>query len=41
MRYVIVIVKAGNNYSAYVPNLHGCVATGSAVEETESKIREE
>ena len=40
MRYAIVIEKAGSNFSAYVPDLPGCVATGATVEETESKIRE-
>jgi predicted RNase H-like HicB family nuclease len=40
MRYAIVIEKAESNYSAYVPDLPGCVATGSTVEEAESQIRE-
>ncbi len=40
MRYAIVIEDAGSNYSAYVPDLPGCVATGVTVEETESSIRE-
>jgi predicted RNase H-like HicB family nuclease len=40
MRYAIVIEKAANNYSAYVPDLPGCVATGVTVEETEQLIRE-
>ncbi len=40
MRYAIVVEKAGNNYSAYVPDLPGCVATGDTVEETEREIRE-
>ena len=40
MRYAIVVEKAANNYSAYVPDLPGCVATGSTIEETESQIRE-
>lgn len=40
MRYAIVVEKAGNNYSAYVPDLPGCVATGSTIEETERDIRE-
>jgi predicted RNase H-like HicB family nuclease len=40
MRYAIVIEKAGSNYSAYVPDLPGCVATGETVEETEAQIRE-
>ena len=40
MRYAIVIEKAESNYSAYVPDLPGCVATGATVEETEKSIRE-
>lgn len=40
MRYAIVIEKAEGNYSAYVPDLPGCVATGATVEETEKEIRE-
>ena len=40
MRYAIVVEKTENNYSAYVPDLPGCVATGQTVEETENEIRE-
>jgi predicted RNase H-like HicB family nuclease len=40
MRYAIVIEKAGANFSAYVPDLPGCVASGATVEETEELIRE-
>ncbi len=40
MRYAIVIEKADLNYSAYVPDLPGCVATGQTVEDTEQRIRE-
>ncbi|MCW5658464.1 MAG: type II toxin-antitoxin system HicB family antitoxin [Burkholderiaceae bacterium] len=40
MRYAIVIEKAEGNYSAYVPDLPGCVATGATVVEVESQIRE-
>lgn len=40
MRYAIVIERAENNYSAYVPDLPGCVATGATVQEAESQIRE-
>jgi predicted RNase H-like HicB family nuclease len=40
MRYAIVIEKAGSNYSAYVPDLPGCIATGSTVSEVESEIKE-
>ena len=39
MRYAIVIEKAQGNYSAYVPDLPGCVATGATAEEAESEIR--
>ena len=38
MRYAIVIEKAEGNYSAYVPDLPGCVATGATAAEAE--IRE-
>jgi predicted RNase H-like HicB family nuclease len=40
MRYAVVIEKAEDNYSAYVPDLPGCVATGGTVEEVGSQIRE-
>ncbi len=40
MRYAIVIEKAPGNYSAYVPDLPGCVATGATVAEVESEIRD-
>jgi predicted RNase H-like HicB family nuclease len=39
-RYAIIIEKADGNYSAYVPDLPGCVATGATREETEEQIRE-
>jgi predicted RNase H-like HicB family nuclease len=40
MRYAVVIEKADGNYSAYVPDLPGCVATGDTVLVVESEIRE-
>jgi predicted RNase H-like HicB family nuclease len=40
MRYAIVIENAGPNFSAYVPDLPGCVATGSSIDEVEREIRE-
>jgi predicted RNase H-like HicB family nuclease len=40
MKYAVVIEKAEGNYSAYVPDLPGCVATGATVEEVENEIRE-
>ena len=38
MRYAIVVEKAGNNYSAYVPDLPGCIATGGSIKEAEREI---
>ncbi len=40
MRYAVVIEKAEGNYSAYVPDLPGCVATGATVAEVEAEIRD-
>jgi predicted RNase H-like HicB family nuclease len=40
MRYAIVIENAGGNYSAYVPDLPGCIATGDTLAATEQAIRE-
>jgi len=40
MRYAIVIEKANGNYSVYVPDLPGCVATGDTEAQVESLIRE-
>ena len=39
-RYAVVIEKAGASFSAYVPDLPGCVATGATKEEAEQNIRE-
>lgn len=39
MKYAVVIEKATSNYSAYVPDLPGCVATGATVEDAEREIR--
>jgi predicted RNase H-like HicB family nuclease len=38
--YAIVIEDAGENLSAYVPDLPGCVSTGTTVEEVTANIRE-
>ena len=40
MRYAVVIEKAQGNFSAYVPDLPGCVATGATIDEIELQIRE-
>ena len=37
-RFLIVIEKANGNYSAYSPDLPGCVATGATREETEQNM---
>ena len=39
-RFLIVIENAGNNLSAYSPDLPGCVATGETREETEKNMYE-
>lgn len=39
-KYLIVIEKAGDNYSAYVPDVPGCVAAGDTVEETKELMIE-
>jgi predicted RNase H-like HicB family nuclease len=40
MRYAIVIEKADANYSAYVPDLPGCVATGNTIKAVQLKMRD-
>jgi len=37
-RYLVVIENAGPNYSAYSPDLPGCVATGATPEETKKNM---
>lgn len=39
-RFLIIIEKADNNYSAYSPDLPGCVATGATREEAERNMHE-
>lgn len=39
MRYAVVIEKANNNYSGYVPDLPGCIATGNTIQEIEDEIK--
>ena len=39
-RFLIVIEKANDNYSAYCPDLPGCVATGKTREDTERNMYE-
>jgi predicted RNase H-like HicB family nuclease len=40
LRYLIVIEKTDNNYSAYCPDLPGCVATGSSRQDVEQSMHE-
>ena len=39
-KYLVVFEKAEKNYSAYSPDLPGCVATGRSRNEVESNIKE-
>lgn len=38
--YLVIFEWAGANYSAYVPDLPGCISTGKTLDETEANIRE-
>ncbi len=38
--YTVIYEWAGENYSAYVPDLSGCVACGDTAEETEELMKE-
>ena len=40
MRYAVVIERAGAGYSAYVPDLPGCVAAGASLAEVETLIHD-
>lgn len=39
-RYLIILEETETGYSAYSPDLPGCVATGSTRQETEREIRD-
>jgi len=39
-RYLVVFEKAGDNYSAYSPDIPGCIATGNTRKEAERNIKE-
>lgn len=40
MHYAVIIEQAEDNFSAYVPDLQGCVTTGETIAEIERNIRE-
>lgn len=40
VKYAVVIEQAGANFSAYVPDLPGCISVGDTIDETERNIRD-
>jgi predicted RNase H-like HicB family nuclease len=40
MKYVVIIETGERNYSAYVPDLPGCIATGQTLDEVKQVMRE-
>ena len=40
MPYPVIFEKCKNNYSAYVPDLPGCIAVGNTLEEVRESIAE-
>ncbi len=40
VKYAVIIEKAEDNYSAYVPDLPGCISTGRTVDEAQKNIGE-
>ena len=40
VRYAMIIEKGERNYSAYLPDLPGCIATGKTLEEVKERMRE-
>ncbi len=40
MRYVMIIEEGERNYSAYLPDLPGCIATGKTLEEVKQRMSE-
>jgi predicted RNase H-like HicB family nuclease len=40
LQFLVVIEKANSNYSAYSPDLPGCVATGATVEAVKKNLQE-
>jgi predicted RNase H-like HicB family nuclease len=39
-KYLVVFENAGDNYSAYSPDVPGCIATGGTRDDVEKNIRE-
>jgi predicted RNase H-like HicB family nuclease len=40
MKYAMIIETGAGNYSSYVPDLPGCIATGRTLEDVKSVMRE-
>ena len=40
MQYAMIIEKGESNYSAYFPDLSGCIATGKTLDEVKQRMRE-
>ena len=40
MKYVVIFEETGNGFSAYLPDLPGCIAAGDTLAETQELIRE-
>lgn len=40
MKYLVIIEKGARNYSAYSPDVSGCVATGKTIEETLENMKD-
>jgi predicted RNase H-like HicB family nuclease len=38
-RFLVVVERAGRNFSAYLPDVPGCIATGATPEETTARMR--
>jgi predicted RNase H-like HicB family nuclease len=39
-RFLIIIERGSRNYSAYAPDLPGCIATGKTLEDVKGNMRE-
>ncbi len=40
MRYAMIIEQGDRNYSAYLPDLPGCIATGKTIEQLKQRMSE-
>jgi predicted RNase H-like HicB family nuclease len=40
MQYAMIVEKGERNFSAYLPDLPGCIATGTSLEEVKQRMHE-